>query len=184
MTAIVPRPGEPAPAARTMRDRDPEWAAVLGLLKAAEAGRPGVLLVEGEHGTGKSVLLEEATRAAVARGMTLVSGRARELSLTPAEPLLSALGEPPPADPPQRPWIVERMRSNLEKRARAGPVLVSLDDLHWADPATLAAVQALAGQLGRCPVAWLLTRRMTGRGDAAGPRSPSTCSGPCPIPTW
>jgi DNA-binding CsgD family transcriptional regulator len=168
MTAIVPRPGEPAPAARAMRGRDREWDTVLGLLKAAEAGRPGVLLVEGEQGTGKSVLLQEAARAAVARGMTLVSGRARELSLTPAEPLLSALGEPPPADPSQRLWIVERMRSNLERRARTGPVLVSLDDLHWADPATLAAVQELARQLGHRPVAWLPARRMTGRGDAAG----------------
>jgi DNA-binding CsgD family transcriptional regulator len=151
-----------------MRGREREWDTVLDLLKAAETGRAGVLLVEGEQGTGKSVLLEEAARAAVARGLTLVSGRARELSLTPAEPLLSALGEPPPADPSQRLWIVERMRSNLERQAGAGPVLVSLDDLHWADPATLAAVQALSRQLGRCPVAWLLTRRMTGRGDAVG----------------
>ncbi|GAB2803068.1 LuxR family transcriptional regulator [Actinoallomurus bryophytorum] len=151
-----------------MRGREREWDTVLGLLKAAETGRPRVLLVEGEQGTGKSLLIEEAARAAAARGLTLVSGRARELSLTPAEPLLSALGEPPPADASQRPWIVERMGSNLERRAGAGPVLVCLDDLHWADHATLAAVQALSGGLGRHPVAWLLTRRVTGRGDVAG----------------
>ena len=66
MTAIVPRPGEPAPAATAMRGREREWDTVLDLLKAAEAGRPGVLLVEGEHGTGKSVLLEEAARTAAA----------------------------------------------------------------------------------------------------------------------
>jgi DNA-binding CsgD family transcriptional regulator len=148
-----------------MRGREHEWGVVLGLLKAAEAGRPGILLVEGEPGTGKSLLLEEAVRAAVARGLTPATGRARELNrLTPAEPLLSALGEPPPA---QESLLVESMRSSLEKRAGAGPVLVSLDDLHWADPATLGALQVLCWHLDCHPVAWLLSRRTTGHGDAA-----------------
>jgi DNA-binding CsgD family transcriptional regulator len=168
MTPIVPRPGEPGTAARAMRGREREWGTVLGLLKAAEAGRPGVLLVEGEPGMGKSLLLEEAVRAAVARGLTPASGRARELGPTPAEPLLAALGESPPTGPSQQLRIVEKMRSSLEKRAGHGPVLVNLDDLHWADPVTLSAVQTLSWQLGRCPVAWLLTRRVTGHGDAAG----------------
>jgi len=149
-----------------MRGREHEWGIVLGLLKAAEAGGPGVLLIEGEPGAGKSLLLEEAVRAASSRGLVPAAGRARELSrLTPAEPLLSALGEPPPA---QESLLVERMRANLEKRAGTGPVLVSLDDLHWADPATLGAVQALCRHLACHPVAWLLSRRTAGHGDAAG----------------
>jgi DNA-binding CsgD family transcriptional regulator len=149
-----------------MRGREHEWGIVLGLLKAAEAGRPGILLVEGEPGTGKSLLLEEAVRVAVARGLSPAIGRARELGrLTPAEPLLSALGEVPPA---QESLLVESMRSSLEKRAGAGPVLVSLDDLHWADPATLGALQVLCWHLDCHPVTWLLSRRTTGHGDAAG----------------
>jgi DNA-binding CsgD family transcriptional regulator len=149
-----------------MRGREHEWGIVLGLLKAAEAGRPGVLLVEGEPGTGKSLLLEEAVRAAVARGLTPAAGRAPELCrLTPAEPLLSALGEPVPA---HESLLVETMRSSLEKRAGAGPVLVSLDDLHWADPATLGALQVLCRHLDCHPVAWLLSRRTAGHIDAAG----------------
>jgi DNA-binding CsgD family transcriptional regulator len=166
MTATPSRSGGPSPTARTMRGREHEWDTVLGLLTAAEAGRAGVLLVEGEPGTGKSLLLEEAERAAVARGLGPATGRARELGRpVPAEPLFSALGEPalvPDAS------LVETLRSNLEKRAGTGPVLVSLDDLHWADPATLGAVQVLCRHLDCHPVAWLLSRRTTGDFDAAG----------------
>ena len=166
MTATASRSGGPNPAARTMRGREREWGIVLGLLKAAEAGRPNILLVEGEPGTGKSLLLEEAAGAAVARGLTPATGRAREFGrLTPAEPLLAALGEPAPA---QESLLVESLRSHLEKRSGAGPALVSLDDLQWADPATLGALQELCGHLDRHPVAWLLSRRTTGHGDAAG----------------
>jgi DNA-binding CsgD family transcriptional regulator len=146
-----------------MRGREREWGTVLGLLKAVESGRPGVLLVEGEPGTGRSLLLEEAVRAAIARGLSCVAGRAHELGRTaPAEPLLSALGERPFPEP----WGVERMRSSLEKRAGAGPVLVSLDDLQWADRATLAALWTLSWRLARHPIGWLLTRRTAGRDDS------------------
>ncbi|MDN3354664.1 LuxR C-terminal-related transcriptional regulator [Actinomadura sp. DC4] len=165
MTATASRSGGPSPAARTMRGREHEWGVVLGLLKAAESGRPGVLLVEGEPGTGKSLLHEEAVRAAIVHGLTPATSRAHELGgLTPAEPLLSALGEPSPV---RESLLMDALRSNLEKRAGAGPVLVSLDDLHCADPATLAALQALCGHLDCHPVAWLLSRRTTERGDTA-----------------
>jgi DNA-binding CsgD family transcriptional regulator len=173
---IVSHRGEPAHAAKTMRGREHEWRAVLGVLKAAEAGRPGILLVEGEPGMGKSLLLGEAARTAAGRGLSSVVGRARELGqMAPLEPLLSALGEPVAAGgesaapgPPQCLWLVEELRMRLEKRAGSGPVLVSLDDLQWADPATLMALQVLSWQLGCYPVVWLLARCTTQSGNAAG----------------
>lgn len=159
MTATVSRPGSD-PAARMMRGREHEWGAVLGLLAAVEAGRPGILLVEGEQGAGKSLLLEAAVRAAAARGLAPVAGRAREPGLpAPGEPLLSALDEPPPV-PEAR--LAGCLRTNLEQRT--GPVLVVLDDLQWAGPATFGALQVLAWDL---PVAWLLART-TGPYDATG----------------
>jgi DNA-binding CsgD family transcriptional regulator/tetratricopeptide (TPR) repeat protein len=161
MTATASRPGTSRPAARMMRGREREWDSVLGLLKAAEAGRAGVLLVEGEPGTGKTLLLDEALREAAVRGLTPIAGRARELGrLTPAEPLLSALGQAEPR--------LETMRASLEGLARTGPVLVSVDDLHWADPAALAALQPLCRYLASHPVAWLLTRCLNGDSGAAG----------------
>ncbi|HEY0542943.1 MAG TPA: LuxR C-terminal-related transcriptional regulator [Actinoallomurus sp.] len=161
MTATASRPGTSRPAARMMRGREREWDRVLGLLKAAEAGRPGVLLVEGEPGTGKTLLLDEAVQEAAARGLTPIAGRARELGrLTPAEPLLPALGRTEPR--------LETMRAGLERLAGTGPVLVSVDDLHWADPAALAALQPLCRYLASHPIAWLLTRCLNGDGGAAG----------------
>ena len=53
------------------------------------------------------------------------------------------------------------MRAHLQQRAAAAPVLVCLDDLHWASPATLAALRTLPRDLKRHPVAWLLARSST-----------------------
>src|ERR1700691_1743304 len=83
---------------RTMRGRDKELEVVLGMLRAAEAGRGGILLVEGEPGIGKSRFLEESAAAATARGFTLAWGQAearrmpgtRALVPTPEELLTPA----------------------------------------------------------------------------------------------
>ena len=59
-----------------MRGRDKEFEVALRMLRAAEAGRGGILLVEGEPGIGKSRFLEESATAATARGFTLAWGQA------------------------------------------------------------------------------------------------------------
>ncbi len=59
-----------------MRGREKELDVALGMLRAAEAGRGGILLVEGEPGIGKSRFLEESAAAATARGFTLAWGQA------------------------------------------------------------------------------------------------------------
>ncbi|MFI7535330.1 AAA family ATPase [Streptosporangium sp. NPDC049376] len=160
-----------------MRGRAPEWATVLRLLETA--GAPGnVILVEGEPGTGKSLLLAEACAAAPGTGAAVVSGRADMLGrLTPLGPLLSALDESPsaaavtrnamPDAPSLLMWLADQVRDALERRAKRGPLLVTLDDLHWADPATLMALRALPAQLTGLPLAWLLARRpVEGTDDA------------------
>jgi KaiC/GvpD/RAD55 family RecA-like ATPase len=63
-----------------MRGRNEELDVALSMLRAAEAGRGGVLLVEGEPGIGKSRFLEESVTAAAARGFTLAWGQAEEPS--------------------------------------------------------------------------------------------------------
>jgi DNA-binding NarL/FixJ family response regulator len=57
------------------------------------------------------------------------------------------------------------MHAHLEQCASATPVLVCLDDLQWASPATLAALRTLPLELKRHPVAWLLARTSTPRHD-------------------
>ncbi|GAB3160680.1 helix-turn-helix transcriptional regulator [Microbispora hainanensis] len=44
------------------------------------------------------------------------------------------------------------------------PVLLALDDLHWADPITLLALRAMTRELASYPLVWMLTRTI-GSGD-------------------
>jgi len=150
-----------------VRGRDREWRAVLDLLRGVEDGRAGALLVDGEPGVGKTRLLAEAAEHARARGFTVAAGAAEELGeLAPLAPLAAALGVRTGGDEPE-PTLAERLRAELDARAAAGPVLVALDDLHFADPGTLRAVRTLQARLRNRRIAWLLARSPQ-YGGAAG----------------
>ncbi|MGH3388100.1 MAG: helix-turn-helix transcriptional regulator [Actinomadura sp.] len=156
------------------RGRSREWRAVADLLRETGAGQGGMVLVEGRQGIGKSRLLHEAGEAAERAGITVASGAADELGqLTPVAPLVSALGEPAPALPDEqsatedidlRMLLVERLRALLEERVAQGPLLIMLDDLHWADPTTQLALRSLLPELASYPLAWILART-SGLGD-------------------
>ncbi|MCO6010775.1 LuxR C-terminal-related transcriptional regulator [Actinoallomurus purpureus] len=157
---------------RTMRGRERAWNSVMNLMRAEPAGRSPVLLIDGEAGTGKSLLLAKAAAAAAALGFSIATGGVREFAdVAPFEPLLSALvglaavcdggasGRPGRA----RPRSIEEIRSTLEGHGDEGPVWVSLDDLQRAGPATLTAIHTLTRQPTSRPVVWLLARCTTGR---------------------
>jgi DNA-binding CsgD family transcriptional regulator/tetratricopeptide (TPR) repeat protein len=166
------------PGSGVIRGREHELQAVLELVRGAAKGRGGVLLIEGELGAGKSLLLSQAVSAAEAADMSVAAAAADELSrFMPLAPVLMALGESPTAlaDEAGRPgqassptWLIEAARTHLEKRAAVGSLLVSLDDLHWADPATLHALRTLPSQLGSYPLAWILARHSPDPGNDAG----------------
>ncbi|SEU47477.1 AAA family ATPase [Nonomuraea wenchangensis] len=146
-----------------MRGRDREWRLVDGLLQKLRGGGGGTLLVDGEPGSGKSRLLAEAVAEASERGVGVVQGRVEELGeLAPCSMLLKALGlrsEPEGGDGSTRsgPLVLERLRVGLERLA-TGPVLVVLDDLQRADPATLRMVHTLHVLLADRPISWLMSR--------------------------
>ncbi len=173
MTAImsesVPGRGE------TACGREPERRAIRDLLSRAQQGAGGVVLLDGEPGVGKSRLLREAVDEAAERGFSLIAAAAERLDrATPLVALSAAQDEPmaglgaalDPDQPDAIAWWITQVRTRLERRAATAPVLVSLDDLHWASPATLAALRALPRDLSRHPVAWLLARSSTPRRDA------------------
>jgi DNA-binding CsgD family transcriptional regulator/tetratricopeptide (TPR) repeat protein len=163
-----------SPGREVVRGREPEQRVIRDLLRRAQRGVGGVLLVDGEPGIGKSLLLRDATDEAAEQGFSLVAGAADQLGQTiPFFALRAALREPLlTADDPGRDrpdatvWWITQMRAVLEQRAAAAPVLVCLDDLHWAGPATLATLRALPWELKRHPVAWLLARSSTPERDA------------------
>ena len=157
-----------------LHGRDAERAVIRELLRQAELGSGGVVLVEGEPGIGKSLLLKDADDQAARRGFSLVVGSADALAHeTPLFTLRAAMHEPltgPSAghDSPEaaglarHQWLAE-VRSRLELRAASAPLLICLDDLHCESESTLAALRSLQRDLCGRPLAWLLARSSTVR---------------------
>ena len=69
---------------------------------------------------------------------------------------------PPPLELPpeqERHYLFNSVREFLARAARAQPLLLLLDDLHWADDSTLLLLQHIAQQLREVPVLILGTYR-------------------------
>jgi DNA-binding CsgD family transcriptional regulator len=164
-------PGEVSAGWPVARGRAAEQRVIGDLLRRAQRGAGGVVLVDGEPGIGKSLLLCHAIDEAAGLGFSLAAGAADELGqaipffalrVALREPFAELTADDPGRDGPEgTAWWITQIRTHLERRAAAGPVLVCLDDLHWASAATLAAVRSLPGDLKRSPVAWLLARSLT-----------------------
>jgi DNA-binding CsgD family transcriptional regulator len=160
-----------------VRGRDAETRLVGELLRQGRRHSGSVLLIEGEPGMGKSVLLASAAQAATALGYATVTTVADEFErLIPLGPLLLALGDvTDPADdeldystdPDPRMRVVGRVRYRLESLLATGPVLVTADDLQYADPVTLLALRVLPRQLAATPLTWILARSPDDDSDAA-----------------
>jgi DNA-binding CsgD family transcriptional regulator len=130
-----------------MRGRDAEQGLIRHMLERARRGKGSVLLVDGEPGAGKTSLLAAAGEAAIADGFS-VAARSGESTAPVAQ--------------------VGRLQSRLEELASAGPALISVDDVHWADPATLHALRSLPGLLAGYPLAWIFARGTHGGDPEAG----------------
>ncbi len=121
----------------TMVGREPALARILETL--TDDGR--IIVVDGEAGIGKSVLLATARHDAEATGAQVVSGAWQE-DRTPMAAWFEALGRPPEwsAREAPGPWL----REQLGELAGDGPVLLTLDDAHRADSASLGVLTLLA----------------------------------------
>ena len=166
-TAII----DHAPAAR-LWGRQAHLDALRGRLGALRAGRGGTVLIAGPAGLGKTALLDAVEAEARAGDMTVLHGAGDVAGqVIPFGPLLEALVSAPDApvdpavlrdlsrSPDQRFWLMREMQEALERAALRAPVLISLDDVQWADPATLAALGSLTRQLAGHRILWLLAVR-------------------------
>ncbi len=152
--------------------RETELALLKVAVSDLAAGRGGLVVVAGEAGVGKSRLVSEAATAAAAAGVTVFTGRAVEDTATPlravAEAFFAAFRDrPPPTDPALAPFRaalgslvpewqplesapVEPLVRNEGVlrllRTLGGPrgCLLLVEDLHWAEPETMAVVEHLA----------------------------------------
>jgi DNA-binding CsgD family transcriptional regulator len=172
-------------------DRSAELSALSGALVAATEGRGGMVFVTGDAGVGKSRLVREVVSLASERGLRVLAGRATESAVpVPYRPVAEALmGAARAGIVPEAPGIAD-YRAALgtlvpewsrpgDGDAEVSPVifgeallrmlalpgdrggLLTLEDLHWADPETLAIVEYLADNVATAHVLCLVTLRDT-----------------------
>ena len=141
----------------------PNCEALLDVLRGAvEHRRGGIVLVSGEAGAGKSALVTELIRRVTPDVRTLVGGCDDLLappSLGPFRDMADHHPELASALSCDRPQ--DAVPALLRVFARQ-PSAVVIEDLHWADDATLDAIRYLARRFASTPSALVLTFRETG----------------------
>jgi DNA-binding CsgD family transcriptional regulator/tetratricopeptide (TPR) repeat protein len=156
-----------ARAKRAFVGRAAELGKLAHVLEAAQAGSGATVLVAGEAGIGKTRLASEVAGRARDAGVEVLIGRSidlvgTELPYQPFAEALRPLGERRPADGQtagSQLRVFEETLALLTDHAAATPVLLVLEDLHWADTSTLDLVVFLAHNLADCPVLLLATYR-------------------------
>ena len=171
MGTLAPVPG--------IRGRAAEIAVLVDAVDRVVSGRPAVVLIEGEAGIGKTRLLAGVLEDARGRGMQVAAGRAEELERTrpfglvaaafgcvrsspdPRRAAIAALlatrgGDRGPitvtSDPGLRFRAVDAFADLAEELALAGPLVIGVDDLQWADPSSLLTLAAVSRRLAYLPV--------------------------------
>jgi DNA-binding CsgD family transcriptional regulator len=147
--------------------RVPELGELERALDATRAGCGATVLLAGEAGIGKTRLASELGRRARRAGFEMLLGRSIDLvgAELPYQPFAEALrlvGRPWQIDgqAPGSPLrVFENTLALLTDRAAAAPVMLVLEDLHWADTSTLDLVVYLAHHLADRPVLLLATYR-------------------------
>ena len=155
--------------------RERELARFDEVVAEVTAGGRHTLVVCGSAGIGKTTLVDALVRRACAAGLAPLEGHCLDIdAAVPLGPVLSALADLPHEQPagqrglavatgPELSGILnespfDRLRAELTRAARRRPVLLVIEDLHWADPSTQDFVLALARSF-REPLLLALTFR-------------------------
>lgn len=168
--------------------RESELEALDGVLRRTTSGQPGWAVIVGEAGIGKSRLIAELTARARAADMTVVAATCSADTGAPplwpwSQVLTQLAGVVPPRDPSATPVLApdlagwgrdgdddpadegtrfrwwEAVVDRLQEAAEQAPLVVVLDDIHWADPSTLSLLRHVVDHCTTGRLALVLGRR-------------------------
>ena len=153
--------------------RDSEMALLTGLVKEVSLGRGRLMLIEGEPGIGKSALVRAALAGAPDAGCHVFWGAGDELGQAlPLVPFLDGLRVRDPSTNPRRNAIVRLLRGEITadrgtdvpaalaeqllalvtEQCTTRPTILVVDDLQWADPASVTLWGRLARSARQVPL--------------------------------
>ncbi|ONI71637.1 hypothetical protein BWI15_15870 [Kribbella sp. ALI-6-A] len=158
--------------------RQRELACVSALVDGVVRGEAATLLVEGEAGIGKSVLVRRAIELAGDAGVVVFRGDARpfertrpfgaiaralDLRVRSSDPRRASIGRMLAGDGAAvedkavpsagaRYRVVEEIVDLVETTCARAPALMVLEDLHWADESTLVTFRSMAHELSHVPL--------------------------------
>lgn len=161
--------------------RDGEYGLLAERLREISAGNGSTIAVEGEGGIGKTRLAEEFLGYARSRGVCVLRGRCYERELgPPLEPVMEALGQMEDlvgvvsevsgrdGEDSGHPWtdkphgaarVYHELTGKLIRESQSEGLILFIDDLQWADPATLDFLSYLAKRISDERVVLVLTYR-------------------------
>ena len=153
--------------------RDSEMALLTGLIRELARGRGSSVLIEGEPGVGKSELVRVAAAGAPEAGCQVFWGAGDELGQAlPLLPFLDGLRVREPSTNPRRNTIVQLLRGEVAadrgtdvpavlaeqllalvaEQCAVRPVILVVDDLQWADQASITLWGRLARSARQVPL--------------------------------
>jgi DNA-binding CsgD family transcriptional regulator len=163
----------PVNPAGALVGRDSEMMLLAGLIRELARGRGGAVLIEGEPGIGKSALVRAALAKAPEARCQVFWGAGDELGQElPLLPFLDGLRVREPSVNPRRTTIVRLLRGEVAadrgtdvpavlaeqllalvaEQCAVRPAILVIDDLQWADQASVALWGRLARSAGQVPL--------------------------------
>jgi DNA-binding CsgD family transcriptional regulator len=170
---VATAPPPPQVAVSSLIGRDHELATLARLVENVMAGQGGSLLIEGEPGIGKSALVGTALAIAAGADCQVFWGAGDELGQTlPLLPLLEGLRLREPSADPRRKTILgllrgevaadrgidvpaalaEQLLASVGDQCALLPTILVIDDLQWADQASIMLLGRLARVARQLPL--------------------------------
>lgn len=156
--------------------RDGEQARLRGMLDDACNGNGGIVLISGEAGVGKTTLAASVQIEACSRGISVKVGHCYELAATPPygpwvdSGLFERRAEWVPQPPAlggsggessvrSQAELFEQVQGSLAAISDHTPLVLVLEDLHWADPASVELLRFISRRLDGLRILLVVTYR-------------------------